>query len=530
MTATLVGARPLLRTTMRHDGRSFAPWVVVATLLSASSVLVYQWVFPTEQARQALALAVGANPALAIIFGPAYDLTTADGFNAWRALAIGGFLTGLGAVFAVIKATRGQEDSGQAELLASGVLGRSSRLFTGVALALIGSLVVGLVAALVTILCGGDPQASLLLGATFTATGWMGAGIAAVAAQIAADARTATSVAVSVLGTLFMLRGFLYAVQAPAWTAWLNPLSWMTETRPAAGNIWWPLLLAVALTLVLLAAAFALEGGRDFGQGKITPGPGPDRGKVLGTMRLAMRLNKGSFVTWCIAFVALGFVFGFLATSLPDILASNPAVQGVLAAGAVTHDAIAGAFLVTILSMVGIIASIFGVQTMIRVRSEEMEDRVEPIMATATARPRYFGSNVVLAFVGSAIFVLIAGTIISWQASTSDLGVSFSDGFTQAAVIIPAVWTVIAFSAAITGARPKVMLAAWGGVLISFALTLLGPTFGLDDWVLGISPFWHVPHTAAAEIDWTGLLWISLFTLGLLVVGTAGFRKRDLAR
>jgi ABC-2 type transport system permease protein len=530
MTATLTGTRPLLKTTAKHDGRLQAPWVVIATALAASSVAIYSTVFPTEESRQALSVAVASNPALSIIFGPAFDLTTADGFAAWRGLALGGFLAALGAIFAVVRATRGQEDSGQAELLASGVLGRSSRLFTGVAMAAIGSLVLGLVAGGATALFGGAFESSMLLGATFTATGWMFAGVAAVAAQIAADARTASSISVATLGTLFILRGFLYSVEAPSWTSWINPLSWMTETKPASGSIWWPLLLAVALTLVLLAAAFKLEASRDFGQGKIKPAPGPARGTVLTTLGLARRLNRGTFIAWAIAFVVLGMVFGFLTTSLPDLLSSNSAVAQVVAAGAATPADIARAFLVTILSMVGIIASIFGVQVMTRVRSEEMEDRLEPIMATATARQRYFGSNVLVALVGPSVFVLIAGAVIAALGAGADLGFTFADGFVQAIAVIPGVWTVVAFSALIIGARPKVAVAAWAGVLASFVLTLLGPTFGLDDWVLGISPFWHVPHTGSSDPDYSGLFWISLFTLGFLLVGFAGFRRRDLAR
>ncbi len=95
---------------------------------------------------------------------------------------------------------------------------------------------------------------------------------------------------------------------------------------------------------------------------------------------------------------------------------------------------------------------------------------------------------------------------------------------------VPAVWTVVAVSVAVIGARPMLSIASWSGVLVSFVLTVLGPTFGLDDWVLGISPFWHVPYVAAADPDWTGLGWITLFTLGFLWIGFAGFRRRDLAR
>ncbi|WP_426595607.1 ABC transporter permease [Cellulomonas sp. McL0617] len=528
--STMTGTRPLLRASLKHDGRLLLPWVVIATALSASSVIFYPIVFPDQQSRATLSAAISANPALGLIFGPAYDLSTADGFNAWRSLALGGFLAALGAIFAVTRATRAQEDSGQAELLASGVLGRGSRLLTGVAMSIIGSLLLGVVAGVVTALCGGDWNASMLLGATFTATGWMFGAVAAITAQIGSDSRTSNSMAVAVLGTLFLLCGFCYSIEAPSWTIWINPLGWMHETRPAAGNNWAPLLLAVVLTIALVAVAFALQARRDFGQGTIAPKPGPARGTTLGTWRLALRINKGPFFTWVIAFIALGFVFGYFTTSISDILGSDPTVQQILASGATTPAELAGAFATTILSMVGIIAAISGVQVMLKVRAEEMEDRVEPLMAGSVARARYYGSNVLVALISPTIFILIAGTLIALLASGADLGVSFSDVFLQAVVTVPAMWTVVAVSVAVVGARPKVSIAAWLGVLASFVLTILGPTFGLDDWVLGISPFWHVPNASAANPDWSGLGWISLFTLGFLLVGFAGFRRRDLAR
>lgn len=528
--SALTGTAPLLRTSLRHEGRNFAPWIVIATALSASSVLVYPWIFPDQQERAGLAAAVGANPALGLIFGPAFDLSTTDGFNAWRSLALGGFLVALGAIFTVVKATRGQEDSGQAELIASGVIGRATLLLTGVGLALIGSLLAGVVSGVVTGLCGGDWESSMLLGATFTGSGWMFAAVAAITAQLGGDSRTANSMAVGVLGVLFVLRGFAYSIDADPWTVWANPLGWMTETRPATGNHWWPSYYALAFTIVALGIAFALQARRDFGQGAIAPRPGRARGKVRSTWRLALRLNAGPVVTWAIAFAVLGVVFGYFATSIQDILGKDSAVAGILAAGATTPDKLISAFVVTILSLVGILAAIPGVQTMLKVRTEELEDRVEPLMACAIARSRYYGSNVLIAFLAPAVYVLIAGIVIATLASNADIGVNFGDTMLQAITTIPAVWTVVAVSVAVIGARPVVSIAAWLGVLASFVLTLLGPTFKLWDWVLAISPFWHIPNVTDADADWWGPVWISLVTVFFLLIGFAGFQRRDLAR
>lgn len=523
------GAPLLLRTSLKHDGRLMAPWVLLVTVLSVSSVIAYPLVFPDQADRMGLQQAVEANPAIGLIFGPPTDLLTTDGFNAWRTLALGGFLAAMGAIFTVTRATRVQEDSGQAELLASGVLGRSSRLLTGVAMALIAGVVTGVVAASLTVLFGGTAEASWLLAGTWTVTGWVFAGIAAVAAQIGADARTSTALSISTLGTLFILRGFAYSVEAPEWTIWINPLGWMQETQPAADNLWWPLALGVALTVVLLAVAFKLEGSRDFGQGLIKPGPGPDRGRARSPWGLAWRLSKGSAMTWTIAFVMLGFVFGYFATSIVDLIDPDSPMAAALAGGSGSADVLVASFLVMILSMIGIFAAIPSVQVMLRVRSEEMEDRVEPVMAGAVARPRYYGANVLLAFALPVLYMAVAGVIVAFLASRSDLGVEFGEVGFQAMTIVPAIWTLIAVSIFVVGARPKVAVAAWAGVVVTFVLTLLGPSFGLDDWVLGISPVWHVPDILLPDPDWTGLMWVSLFTLGFTAIGFAGFRRRDLA-
>ena len=528
--SALSGTRPLLRASLKYEKRSFAPWIAIATALSVSSVVVYPWVYPEQADRVEFTAIVGSNPALSLIFGPAFDLSTSDGFNAWRALALGGFLTALGAIFIVVKATRGQEDSGQAELLASGVMGRGARLLTGIALAFICSVLVGLVSGIATALCGGGWENSLLLCATFTATGWMFTGVAAITAQLGGDARTASSLAVGVLGVLFVLRGFTYSIEAPEWTTWANPLGWMTETHPATENNWWPLLLAAVFTAIALVVAFILDARRDFGQGATAPRPGPARGKVRSTWHLALRINTGPILTWIIAFIVLGIVFGYFATSVEDILRNDSAVGQILAAGAASPDALISEFMVTILSMVGIIASVPGVQTMLKVRHEEFDDRVEPLLAGAITRGRYLASNVLIALLAPAIYVLIAGVIIAVFANNADIGMTFAQVMEQATASISAVWTVVALAVAVVGARPAVLLAAWAGVLLSFALTILGPPFNLWDWVLAISPYWHIPNITTADDSWTGLIWISCVTVFFLALGFAGFRRRDLAR
>lgn len=153
--SSVAGLRPLLRVSLVHDRRKIAPWVALITALSASSVLAYAWVFPDRASRAHLSMTLGANPALSLIFGPARDLSTADGFNAWRAGTLGAFFAALMAIFIVVRNSRADEDSGQAELLASGVMGRQARIATAMGMGAFASVALGVVSWLVTVAFGG---------------------------------------------------------------------------------------------------------------------------------------------------------------------------------------------------------------------------------------------------------------------------------------------------------------------------------------------------------------------------------------
>lgn len=527
MTASTIGTAPLARASLRHEGRGFAPWIVLPTALTVSSVVAYPLLFPDAAERAAFAATIGSNPALGLIFGPAYDLSTVDGFVAWRSLALGGFIAALGAIFIVVKAARGQEDSGQAELLAAGVLGRAARLSTALIMAGLCAIAIGLVAGLATSLCGGEWESSFLLGAGFTVTGWMFGAVAAVSAQVGSDARAATTMAVSLLGVLFVLRGFQFSVEAPAWTTWINPLGWVQETRPATGDHWWPLLLGLTFTVVVGATAFGLQRVRDFGQGLVPARPGPARGGIGSPLALAIRLNRAPIGSWVLAFVGLGIIFGYFTRSVRGLLTANPAMAQIFASGAASPADLVSAFVTTILGLVGIIASVAGVQIVNRIRTEELEDRAEAVLATAVSRPSYFGAVTAVALVGPAALVAVAGLVIGIFATTADLGLGSGDVVLQSIATIPAVWAVVGIAVAVIGARPRVRPAIWLGVLVSFVLTILGPSFKLPEWALGFSPFHHVPDVSAAQPDWWGLGGVGVVVVVLIALGFAGFRRRD---
>jgi ABC-2 type transport system permease protein len=54
-----------------------------------------------------------------------------------------------------------------------------------------------------------------------------------------------------------------------------------------------------------------------------------------------------------------------------------------------------------------------------------------------------------------------------------------------------------------------------------------GPLFELDQWVMDISPFAHVPRLPGSDFAPMPLVWLVIVAATLTAVGMIGFRRRD---
>ena len=529
MRAPFVGLRVLTTMSLRQEARVIAPWVMLITVLTVSSFLGYHFLLNDPQTLASLGVSIGSNPAFSLLFGPAPDLSTPDGFTAWRSLALGDFFAGLMAIFIVTKGTRSAEDSGQAELVASGVVGRFAPLAAAVAVAWIASLVAGIVSTFGMLLCGGALTSSLVMSATFSASGFVFAAVAAVTAQLASFGRTANSFAVAVLGLSFLVRGYADTSTDSEWLVWLSPLGWLQKTAPASVNNPLPLLATVGLAFVLVAIACGLLSRRDFGMGFIPPNGGPGRGRTVTTIwGLAWRLQRGPVFAWLTGFAVISAVFGLLSTSISEIFYGNPQLAHFLAATGNSQDSLVYAFLLMLLKILTIIAAIFGVQVALHLFSEETGRRIDPLLANSLSRSRLLASHATIALGGSAVAVVLGGIVLRVRAWSVGGGVRSGNLVVQALAEIPALWILVALALAAVGALPQLRAVAWLGVIATYALTILGPTFNLWDEILAISPLWHVPDVASNDAALLQLVWLGLIVVGLLGVAFLGYRRRDL--
>lgn len=553
-THALTGVGPLFRLSMRLDRVRILAWIAAVVLLVASSYLAYDTVFPDAAATAELTASFSSNTAFTLLLGQVHDLSTPGGFTAWRSMGLASIAVSLMAIFTVVRHTRAEEDSGRAELVASGVVGRHAALAAAVGLAVVACLVAGAVVAVSLVaaaaarggvmqgglmqggagqggaVTGADVSGAIALGAAIGATGMVFAGVAALTAQLGSFARTANALAGALLGVTYVLRGWGAATSGMEWVAWLSPFGWGEQVLPYLEDRWAVLALPLVATAALLAVAHGLLARRDLGFGVIGLRPGrPAAGpRLAGASALSWRLSRGAFTGWVAGFVLLGALYGSVISSIGDLFQNNPALAEILRAGGGSTDDLTQAFVGMILTVLGLVATLNGVQRVLHGRTEELEGRAEPLLAASVSRPAWLSSHGVAGLV-SATVVYAAGTLAFAlvTAATTDV-VSLSQVLVAGLLELPAVWVVVGLGVALLGAAPRFLAAAWVVVGVTFVLTMFGPILGLPDAVLNLSAFNNVPDYLTQGMNAVPIAILTALAAALVVAGFIGIRRRDL--
>ena len=186
MSRTLI----LLRLALRRDRVMIPAWVLglaAAVVLTASS---YTSLYATEASRREVVTTLGRTPATLALYGRIYA-DSVGGLVAWRLGGIALALAGLMSILIVVRHTRAEEETGRAELVGAGAVGRYAPLAAALLAAAIADVALGSFVVLGLLATGLPLTGSLALGLVFAAVGLVFAGTAAVAAQVVETARGA---------------------------------------------------------------------------------------------------------------------------------------------------------------------------------------------------------------------------------------------------------------------------------------------------------------------------------------------------
>lgn len=525
--SSLAGTDVLLRFGVRRDRVRLLVWVLALGVTAVYTVVALDRVYPTAADRAARAAVAGA-PAGIMFTGPGFG-TDDYTLGAMTANELGLSLMlplGIMSILLVVRHTRTAEENGQAELLLAGAVGRQARLTTAVALMLLADLAVAALIAAGLSGTGLEPADTLAFAAGLGLTGAVFGAVAAVTAQLFEHARAASAAGLAVLAVAAVVRGIgdmLETGGSPL--SWFSPIAWAQQTRPYVELRWWPLLLSVVLVVLLVGAAYALNGRRDLGAGSVAPRRGPASGSLAGVGQLLVRLQRGTALGWGVALLVLGVTFGSLTREAAGMLAGNPLMAQVFGGGA---GSFTDAFLSVSVRYMAFGTTAFAVVSVLRLRAEEAAGRTELLLAHPVDRRRLLGAGLLVTG-SAAVLLLVLGGLGTGVAAAAALGDAslIGSGLGAAVAQLPAVLVVAGVAALLVGALPRLAALSWLVVVWALLAGMFGPLLGLPGWALKFSPFGWVPQVPAESVPIGPLAGLVAVAVVLGAGALAAFRRRD---
>jgi ABC-2 type transport system permease protein len=527
----LAGTGALLRLALRRDRVMLPAWVLIVGGVVASGLGALESLYDTAAERADLAQSMTANSSMRSLYGPVFS-DSPGGLIAWRYGVFAAALAGVMSLLIVLRHTRDEEETGRQEMLSSAMVGRRAPLTSALLTALIANVAMALI--VTAGLSGEGGSGALAFGLAIGASGMVFATVAAVVAQFTQSARLARGLAVAVLGLAFVLRaaGDAGADDGSSVLTWLSPIGWAENMRAfsATGQIvsgpgerWWVLLLFVAAMAVTGITAYTLAGRRDVGMSFLPTRPGPAVGRLASAGALAWRLQRGSVVGWSLGFLISGIIFGGMTQGAADLVGDNEGAKEIFQRMG-GQSGLTDAFLSAMTGMLGMVAALYAVASVLRLHGEETSGRAEPVLANAVGRIRWAAGHLVIAYAGSALIMLVGGVGLALG-----YGHRFPAVLGACLVQLPAVWTLAGVTLLLYALSPKLAMGGWAVAGICLALGWVGPALNLPQWAMDISPFGHLPKLPGPAMQWTPVLAETLLAAALLAGALTALRRRDLS-
>ncbi|WP_051442168.1 ABC transporter permease [Arthrobacter sp. H14] len=527
----LVATGRLTRFALRRDRVRIPVWAVSMAGLIGYFGLVIPIAYPDQAALQTRA-AIMKDPAGAMMTGPGYGVEnyTLGAMLANELLGMLAAAAALMSIFLVIRHTRAEEETGRTELIRANIVGRHAPLTAALIAVAIANAAVTALLMIALVGNGLEGVDSLAVAAGVGLVGLTFGSVAAVTAQLSEHARTASGMAGAVLGLAYVLRGVGDAQElGGSALSWLSPIGWAQQTRAFVDLRWWPLLLCVSLTVVLLVGAYLLAAGRDVGAGLVPArlGRANATAALVHPAGLTLRMERGSIIGWAVGLFVFAALTGSMGQGIVDSFESQPQFAEMF--GALGGGDVLRRTLVTFLGTFAMAVAVYAVISVNRLRREEAEGRTGAVLATNMSRPHWLLSSLAVTALGSTVLLGVTGFGLGAGAGASIGEPSLAWDFTLTALAYLPV--VLFFAGLAVLAYGLLRLGGWWVWLLlvgSILIGIYGPLLNLPDAVLDAEPFGLVAQVPGTEVDAVPLLWMSVAAVALFAAGTLAFRKRDL--
>lgn len=474
------------------------------------------------------------NPAMIAITGPTPAATAADytlgAMYGQTMLLYSALIAAICSALYVVARTRKEEERGLTEYLCTLQVGRLAPLFAVMATLLLVHFIIFAFTASIFAFFDAPAMPAVWDGFLFALAvsvgGLLGAGIAAVCAQLMPTGSGANGLALSIIGLLYLLRAMTDISSESL--SHINPLGALVFTYPFTENNGSALILPLVVTVLLFVLAFALHARRDFGASYIHERSGKSLGitSPRSVPSLLVRLNRGSIIGWLMTVAILGAAYGSIYGDMETFLESSDLVKAMFTA---QGSSIETAFTATILTVLIAVAAVLPVLIVNKLASEEESGRLSQLTATKTSRLRLYTCTVVL-----AVLTAILGAVFA-AASLGAVGISVmtKTSLTLTEVmgaglnLLPSLLFFIGLSAFFTGWAPRLRKLTYVYLVVAFMLSYFREILDLPEIVQKIAIFNWLPQMPLEDFEPGVCLGMSLVALVLIILGLVGYRRRD---
>lgn len=510
-------------------------WSVAFGGTVAASAVSYVSTFPTEAERQQVAAATSGDAGLSVLLGPTTAIDTVGGYTVYKCFV---FLTTIGAIWGLLAATRllrGEEDAGRWQLVLSGST-RAARATVATLVALLAGVAILFAGTtLLTIAAGRDPDVgfgigeSVLYGFSIVIAPAVFVMVGAVTSQLCRTRRMASSWAMGAFGVCFVIRMVADAGPGTRWLRWATPFGWTELIQPFTANDPWPLLPALATVAVLGSAAVVLSSRRDAGSSVFSARDvAPVRPFGLGSpLGLAARLDLPVLIAWCLGAGVTGLSFGLIAKiatgAVPASLGDSLDRFG--AQGSFVDQYFGVAFLLAATVVALIAAGQLG-----EASEEESTGRLVHLLTGPVRRVSWFGGRLGLAAAGIVVAGLLAGMGAWAGAASQGVHLGFATLVGAGLNVVPTALLVLGIGAVVLSLAPRAAAASVYAVVIgSLLIDLLASMVDSLGWTAKLSVFHYMALAPASSPDPGTLALTTVVGVGLCVLATALFARRDIA-
>ena len=496
----------------------------------AIEVQSYLRTYPDQAARAHLQSL--DSPAVRMLQGKPYAVDTVGGFVAWDGGWVLEMVIAIWAILTMTRLLRGEEESGRSELVLAGSIKGSRSTGLVITTVMASTIVIGVAGAIALAASGAAVPGSMLFGAALAGFAATMAGFAAVSAQLFGVRRRAAGTTALLLGLFYLVRMVANSAESRDWVGWLTPFGWMDRLHAFGENRWVMLLPSVVAATALSVVAVALRRRRDDGAGLLAES---DRRRprlhLLGSsLGFAWRSTQGAWLSWTAGLVVYCFVLGTLVNTVIEFLKEDPGYQKTLEALGWDTATSAQGFLGAMGVTMGVAFALYVCWRVGAARTEEASKRIDLPLAGPLSRWRWLGEHVVLTGVAATLLVVASGTALWAGAAVTGAPVNLLDTLASVLNTLPPV-VVFAGLAVLTLAvfpRATVTLTVTA-VVVTYVISLLGPTLDWPSWVIDVSPFSHVAYVPLEPFKGTAAAIMVVVGCAFALAGMAIFRRRDLA-